>query len=592
MALEGAVFKGHEHEWHTLRPEQVLRHFEVQENGLTTAEAKRRLVQYGPNQLKEAPSPTFFQMLWDQLNNFVVILLIVASAISASLGDYVEAAAIMAIVVLNAVLGIIQERRAEEALAALKKLATPDAQVMRDGRRQIIPSYELVPGDIVFLEAGNFVPADIRLLEAVNLRIEEAALTGESSPVQKNAATVLDRNVPLGDRKNTAFMGTVVSYGRGRGVVTSTGMRTQLGLIAAMLQTVEKEETPLQRRLDQLGKSLSIIALFLVGIVFLIALFNQTNLNELFTSPLAYLRTYAAEITEVFIIAVSLAIAAVPEGLPAVVTITLAIGMREMIKRHALIRKLASVETLGSATVICSDKTGTLTQNEMTVTRLWVDGQFIQVTGTGYVPKGDFFIGEEKITLSKYPAVGTLLWVGILNNDASLETTGEKDSQKTFRVVGDPTEGALLVVAAKADPAFVEVKEAYPRESEVPFDSERKRMVTVHDVAAPRPEDPSPFTDEKFKHWEVITVKGAPDVILDLCTQYQNKDDKPAPLDENTRKRILEANDAMTKDALRVLGLAYRVVEDMSPIVGEMRPEDLEKDLIFAGLIGMIDPPR
>ncbi len=592
MALEGAVFKGHEHEWHTLRPEQVLRHFEVQENGLTTAEAKRRLAQYGPNQLKEAPSPTFFQMLWDQLNNFVVILLIVASAISASLGDYVEAAAIMAIVVLNAVLGIIQERRAEEALAALKKLATPDAQVMRDGRRQIIPSYELVPGDIVFLEAGNFVPADIRLLEAVNLRIEEAALTGESSPVQKNAATVLDRNVPLGDRKNTAFMGTVVSYGRGRGVVTSTGMRTQLGLIAAMLQTVEKEETPLQRRLDQLGKSLSIIALFLVGIVFLIALFNQTNLNELFTSPLAYLRTYAAEITEVFIIAVSLAIAAVPEGLPAVVTITLAIGMREMIKRHALIRKLASVETLGSATVICSDKTGTLTQNEMTVTRLWVDGQFIQVTGTGYVPKGDFFIGEEKITLSKYPAVGTLLWLGILNNDASLETTGEKDSQKTFRVVGDPTEGALLVVAAKADPAFVEVKEAYPRESEVPFDSERKRMVTVHDVAAPRPDDPSPFTDEKFKHWEVITVKGAPDVILDLCTQYQNKDDKPVPLDENTRKRILEANDAMTKDALRVLGLAYRVVEDMSPIVGEMRPEDLEKDLIFAGLIGMIDPPR
>ena len=244
----------HQHEWHALGAQEVLDHLKVQGNGLTSAEAKRRLEHYGPNQLKEAPRPTFLQMLWEQLNNFVVILLIVASVISALLGDYVEAAAIMAIVVLNAVLGIVQERRAEEALAALKKLAAPDAQVVRDGRRISIPSYELVPGDLVFLESGNFIPADIRLLEAVNLRIEEASLTGESLAVQKNAATVLDKNVPLGDRKNTAFMGTVVSYGRGRGVVTSTGMHTQLGLIATMLQNVETEETPLQRRLDQLGK--------------------------------------------------------------------------------------------------------------------------------------------------------------------------------------------------------------------------------------------------------------------------------------------------------------------------------------------------
>jgi Ca2+-transporting ATPase len=284
-------------DWHALKAEEVLDHLRVEGNGLTSAEAKRRLERYGPNQLKEAARPTFLHMLWEQLNNFVVILLIVASLISALLGDYVEASAILAIVVLNAILGIVQERRAEEALAALKKLAAPDAQVMRDGRRTSIPSYELVSGDLVFLETGNFVPADIRLLEAVNLRIEEASLTGESVAVQKNAATVLDKNVPLGDRKNTAFMGTVVSYGRGRGVVTDTGMRTQLGLIATMLQSVDSEETPLQRRLDQLGKSLSIGALVLVAIVFIVALINYTNINQLFTGPLAYVTGYASEIT-------------------------------------------------------------------------------------------------------------------------------------------------------------------------------------------------------------------------------------------------------------------------------------------------------
>src|SRR5215216_513260 len=282
-------------EWYALDAKEVLSYLEVQGNGLASDEAKRRLDLYGPNQLREAPRPTFLHMLWEQLNNFVVILLIIASIISALLGDYVEAAAIMAIVVLNSVLGIVQERRAEEALAALKKLAAPDAQVVRDGHRISIPSYELVPGDLVFLEAGNFIPADIRLLEAVNLRVEEASLTGESLAVQKNAATVLDQNVPLGDRKNTTFMGTVVSYGRGRGLVTSTGMHTQLGLIASMLQNVEVEETPLQRRLDQLGKSLSVAALFLVTIVFIVALINSTNLNELFIDPMAYLREYAAD---------------------------------------------------------------------------------------------------------------------------------------------------------------------------------------------------------------------------------------------------------------------------------------------------------
>ena len=592
MTIESESHEQHEHEWHTLNPEQVLKHFEVQDNGLTTEQAKKRLAHYGPNQLDEAPRPSFLQMLWEQLNNFVVILLIVASVISALLGDYVEAAAIMAIVVLNAILGIIQERRAEEALAALKKMAAPDAQVMRDGHRQTIPSYELVPGDIVFLEAGNFIPADIRLLEAVNLRVEEASLTGESLPVQKKAATVLDKNVPLGDRKNTAFMGTVVSYGRGRGVVTSTGMRTQLGLIAKMLQNVDAEETPLQRRLDQLGKSLSIAALFLVAVVFIVALINYTNINDLFSGPLTYFSEYAEQITEVFIIAVSLAIAAVPEGLPAVVTISLALGMREMIKRHALIRKLASVETLGSATVICSDKTGTLTQNEMTVTRLWTDGHFIDITGTGYAPKGDFLVDGKTVDIKNYRAALTTLWLGVLNNDSYLEITGEKDSQHTYRIVGDPTEGALLVAAAKAGATYMEVKEAYPRENEVPFDSDRKRMITIHDVRTPDPNDLSPFYDEQNKDWDVILMKGAPDIVLDLCTRYQNMDDEPQLLDDAARKRILDANEAMTKDALRVLGVAYRLDEDVPDNPDDLKADELEKDLVFVGLIGMIDPSR
>jgi Ca2+-transporting ATPase len=579
-------------EWHALEAKEVLDHLKVQDNGLTSEEAKKRLEHYGPNQLEEAPRPTFLQMLWEQLNNFVVILLIIASTISALLGEYIEASAIMAIVVLNAILGIVQERRAEEALAALKKLAAPDAQVVRNGSRQSIPAYELVPGDLVFLEAGNYVPADLRLLEAVNLRVEEASLTGESLPVQKNAAKVLEKNVPLGDRKNTAFMGTLVSYGRGRGVVTSTGMHTQLGLIATMLQNVEVEVTPLQRRLDQLGKSLSVAALFLVAIVFIVALINSTNINLLFTNPVTYFSEYVADITEVFIIAISLAIAAVPEGLPAVVTISLALGMREMVKRHALIRKLSSVETLGSATIICSDKTGTLTQNEMTVTRLWVDGQFITVTGTGYVPKGDFLVDGKKVAISEYPAAQTALWLGLLNNDSSLETTGEEDSQKTYRIVGDPTEGSLLVAAAKAGATYVDIKEAYPRENEVPFDSERKRMITVHDVATPRAEDPSPFTDEQHKDWDVIAVKGAPDVVLELCTLYQDMDDTPRPLGTEAREWILAANDEMTKDALRVLGLAYRVVKDVPDDPEQVKAEELEKDLVFVGLIGMIDPAR
>ena len=579
-------------EWHALKAEDVLKHLEVRDAGLSSAEVEKRLQYYGQNQLREAPRPGFLALLWAQLNNFVVILLIVASVISALLGDYVEAAAIMAIVVLNSVLGIVQEQRAEQALAALKKLAAPDAQVLRDGVRRSVPSYNLVPGDIVFLEAGNFIPADLRLLEAINLRVEEASLTGESLPVQKNAATVLEKNVPLGDRKNTAFLGTLVNYGRGRGVVTSTGMRTQLGLIATMLQSVETEETPLQRRLDQLGRSLSIGSLILVAVVFIVALINQTNISQLFTSPLAYFGQFAEQITEVFIIAISLAIAAVPEGLPAVVTISLALGMREMIQRHALIRKLSSVETLGSATVICSDKTGTLTQNEMTVTRIWADDQFVHVTGTGYAPQGEFQVDGAKVDVKKYPAILSTLWLGLLNNDATIEKTGENDAVQTYRIVGDPTEGSLLVAAAKAGAIHLDIDEAYPRENEVPFDSERKRMITIHDVRDPKPHDPSPFYDEKHKNWDVIAVKGAPDIVLELCTQYQGMDDKPQPMTKEARERILTANDLMTRDALRVLGLAYRLERDVPDDPEKIKAEELEKNLVFVGLVGMIDPPR
>jgi Ca2+-transporting ATPase len=587
--------------FYSLSAAKVLEHLKVRENGLTSAEAAERLAHYGPNQLVEKPRPGFLKTLWDQINSFVVWLLIVAAIVSGLIGwneyahsgetaEFIEAGAILAIVVLNATLGIVQERRAEEALAALKKLAAPEAHVLRDGRRTTVPARELVPGDMVFLEAGNFVPADVRLLEAVNLRVEEASLTGESLPVQKNAASILEENVPLGDRKNTAFMGTTVAYGRGRGVVTGTGMRTQLGLIAEMLQSVEEEETPLQRRLDQLGRILSIGSLILVAIVFIVALINYTVIGDLFAGPLAYFKTYAKEITDVFIIAISLAIAAVPEGLPAVVTISLALGMTEMVKRHALIRKLSSVETLGSATTICSDKTGTLTQNEMTVTRLWADRQFVEVTGTGYAPKGEFQIGGKTVNLKRFPAILTTLWLGVLNNDAQLETTGESGEEQTYRIVGDPTEGALIVAAAKAGAWHGEIKDAYPRESEVPFDSERKRMITVHSVDKPRPEDISPFTDDQYKGWDVIAVKGAPDLVLGLCTQSLGMDNQPHPLDDAARQRILDANDAMTADALRVLGVAARVEKDVPE--GEVNIVEVEHDLVFVGLIGMIDPAR
>jgi len=569
--------------WHTMSADDTVAKLGTRlTDGLTTAEAAARLVKYGPNELREKPRPTFLQLVIAQLNNFIVILLIAASLISALLGDWLEAAVIMLIVVLNAILGVFQESRAEEALAALKKMAAPESHVLRDGQRVSVPARELVPGDVVLLEAGNFVPADIRLIEAVNLRVEEAALTGESVPVQKNASLLLSEDATLGDRKNTAFMGTVVNYGRGRGVVVSTGMYTQLGLIADMLQMVEDEGTPLQARLDQLGKMLGVAALAICGVVFALGAWRTGVFTKGFTPEVT------EAVVESFMIAVGLAIAAVPEGLAAVVTISLALGMREMVRRNALIRRLASVETLGSATVICSDKTGTLTQNVMTVTRLWVDGKMAEITGTGYDPQGDFIVDGQKADLRKTPGLSTVLWVGTLNNDAVLEPV-QGEGPNAYRMIGDPTEGAMLVAMTKAWPAFTELMQAYPRHKEIPFDSALKRMTTVHKITWIKEEGPSPFKDQSKLGAHAVTVKGAPDLVLDLCTRYQTLDDEVQPLDDEMRRRILAANDEMTGEALRVMGFAYRIEDE---IPEELTREYAEQGLIFAGLMGMIDPPR
>ncbi len=558
--------------WHAVDPDEVLKRLATYAaSGLSSSEAEKRLTQYGPNELDEAPPTSFWQMLGEQFNNFVVILLIVAAVISALLGDYIESAAIFAIVILNATLGVVQERSAAQELAALRKLASPDAQVIRDGTRHVLPAHQLVPGDLILLEAGHYVPADIRLIEAVNLRVDEAALTGESVPVQKNAGVRLEANIPLGDRKNTAFMGTMVNYGRGKGVVVSTGMLTQIGLIATMLQMVEHEPTPLQRRLDAVGKTLGWAALAICAAVFLVGWMRGFD-------PL-----------DMFLIAVSLAIAAVPEGLPAVVTISLALGMREMIKHNSLVRRLSSVETLGSATTICSDKTGTLTQNQMTATQVWVDGQFIDISGRGYRPVGEFQVDGETIELGDYPGASTALWVAALNNNADLDLGNPEDEHPNYRVAGDPTEGALIVAAAKANAWTEELNHAYPRVQEIPFDSTRKRMLTLHRVSDPQPEDISPFYDNKVKEWYVVTVKGAPDLVLEECTQIERLDDSKSPMSASDHENIIQANDQMTQKALRVLAMAYRVVQGVPE---EMKLEELESDLTFAGLIGMIDPPR
>ena len=544
------------------------------DRGLDTKLAASRLDSHGPNELTAAPKPPFWKKLLEQFSSFLVIILILAAVVSAVVGEFVQAIAITAIVLLNAALGVVQERRAEEAMAALQKLTAPEAQAVRDGRRQTVPARRIVVGDLVLLEAGNYVPADMRLVESANLRIEEAALTGESVPVDKDADLVLGPDTHLGERENMAYSGTLVSYGRGKGLVVATGMKTEIGQIAELLQSVEIEATPLQRKLDQLGKVLGWAALAVSGLVFL----------------LGWAR--GIEPLEIFLVAVSLAVAAVPEGLPAVVTITLALGMREMIQRNALVRRLSSVETLGSTTVIGSDKTGTLTQNMMTATRLWVDGTVFEIH-PGYEDAEDgsraldgiFRVNGSQVDLSDYPASTTALWVAVLDNDADFEAAEDG----SYRAAGDPTEVALIVAANRAGASRSELEQAYPRIDEIPFDSSRKRMTTVHKVLKPKPEDASPFYDGSLLDWEVAATKGAPDVVLDLCTHYQTIADSTETLGDVERQRILDANEAMAKEALRVIALAYRVEKD---VPDHATPETVEHDLIFVGLIGMIDPSR
>ncbi len=545
--------------WHADSVEQVLKSFDLQiEEGLSEADAKRLLAQYGPNELRENPPTPFWKLVVDQFNNFIVILLIVASAISLLLGDVIEAAAIMAIVLLNAAFGIVQESRAEQSRAALKKLAATDALVLRGGRRLTVPSGELVPGDLVLLEAGNFMPADLRLVESVNLRIDEAALTGESVPVDKDSNLTLAADIGLGDRRNVAFMSTIATFGRGMGVVTGTGMQTKIGRIAELLQEVEEEETPLQRRLDRLGRTLGYVSLVIVGLVFVLGVIRGVDALEM------------------FIIAVSLAIAAVPEGLPAVVTISLALGMREMIRRHALIRKLASVETLGSASIICSDKTGTLTQNEMTTVRIWIDGTYLTVTGDGYDPHGEIRSSSDEADVAAEPAVQTALRIALLANDAVLEEDDSEDSRWGYRMVGEPTEGALVVTAAKAGLWRQAVEAEYPRVAENPFDSARKMMSTLH-------------TAKAGEQGVLAYVKGAPDLVLNHCSHIERKNGSMDVLDTGGREQILAANTAMSEDALRVLAVAYR---RLPALPDEVSPESIENELTFVGLLGMIDPAR
>jgi Ca2+-transporting ATPase len=543
------------------------------EHGLTTQEARERLQKLGPNELTEKPRPGFLALLWDQFNNYLVIILIIAALIALALGEWVDSIAIMCIVVLNAIVGVIQESKAEQALAALKKMAAPSAQVIRDGHQVTVPGRELVPGDIVALEAGNYVPADMRLVSSVNLKVEEASLTGESVPVEKHAAAVLDQEIPLGDRKNSAFMSTMVTYGRGRGLVTGTGMNTQIGMIAEMIQSYEDEDTPLQQKLQQLGKVLGTACIAICAVVLIYGLFRDTRLTDIFQiGILEYLRAEQKDIINLFMTAVSLAIAAVPEGLPAIVTICLALGMQQMIKKNALIRKLPAVETLGCATVICSDKTGTLTQNQMTVVQGWTAGKRFKVTGEGYNPQGQFFL-DEKVFDTRGDADATLLLRGaILCNDALLDQKNDEAGAQSWRIIGDPTEGAMAVVAMKAGLQRAELEKAMPRVQEIPFDSDRKRMSTIHTAEG------SPFA----------FVKGAPDVVLELCTHIQ-ENGRPVPLGDEKRREVLEQNRDLASHALRVLGVAYRPLDAVpaNPVAAT-----LEKELTFVGLLGMIDPAR
>lgn len=524
------------------------------QTGLNAKEADKRLEKYGANELEEKKQKSLFEKVIAQLKDFLVLILIGASIVSGILGEISDAIVIIAIVIVNAVLGVVQEGKAEQALSALKKMSSPNAKVFRNGFMQIIPARSLVPGDVVLLEAGDSIPADLRLLESVNLKVEEASLTGESVPVDKDAEAVFNTDVPIGDRKNMAYMSTLVTYGRGKGLVVGTGINTQIGKIAEALQSYKEETTPLQKKLNELGKWLGIACLIICLLILAIGLIRGGALLEL------------------FLVAVSLAVAAIPEGLPAVVTIVLALGMKKMVQKNAIVRKLLAVETLGCVTVICSDKTGTLTQNEMTVVQAYAGGNIYTVTGQGYNPKGEFYLENSKITIEQDQNLKLLLALGVLANDALLELKDPKDNQ--FGIIGDPTEGALITVGEKAGMHKDKMNSTYKRVAELPFDSDRKMMTTFH-------ED---FIENKL----VSFTKGAPDILLSKCTRiFQN-----GSIEEMTPeqlKQITAINSQFASSALRVLAFAYRGFDALPKNISS---HEIEKDLIFVGLMGMIDPAR
>jgi len=509
--------------------------------GLSKEEAVKRAEKYGSNRLEGGKEKSVFQMAFDQLKDFMVIILMIAAVISIALGEALEGVIILAIVVLNTILGVYQENKASNALKALKEMASPHAKVLRDGQIVEVASSDVVPGDIAILEAGDYIPADMRLIETVNLKVDEAALTGESVPVEKDADVILDVEAGLGDRVNCAYMGTVITYGRGKGLITDIGMQTQMGNIADMLNDTPDESTPLQKNLDNLGKLLGTVCLAICGIIFVLGLLRGMGLFDIFMTS------------------VSLAVAAIPEGLTVVVTVVLAMGMQKMVKCNAIIKRLSAVETLGSTTVICSDKTGTLTQNKMTIQKLYDSEKEYDVSGTGYSPKGQ--ITDENGNIAGN-AVSKLIEGALLCNDATYNPQKET-------IIGDPTEGAMVVLAYKCNMIKAEWEAKYPRLQEIPFDSDRKLMSTFHSINGQN----------------MMYTKGAPDELLRRCESVEIGG-KVIALTEEKREEILAKNKAFAEAALRVIGVAYRVTDQISASLEE------ENNLTFVGLLGMIDPPR
>lgn len=568
--------------WHTLTREQAVETLGVNvDTGLTSDQAAQRLLQYGSNELEEKALTSPWAILWEQITNPLVLLLIFAAVISAFLGKVDSVIAIMAIVIINAVLGVVQEYRAEQAMAALKKMAAPLVRVRRDGRVLDIESRDLVPGDVILLEAGSIIPADSRLWENANLRVQEASLTGESQPVDKRINPIAEANVPLGDRSNMLYMGTSVTYGRGVAVVAQTGMKTELGRIAELIQTVDTEKTPLQRRMDELGSTLLKASLVVMILAFIVGILDGQPIIPDSTRP---------DQESVLLNAVAIAVAVVPEGLPAVVTIALALGAQRMLRRRALIRKLPAVETLGSVTTICSDKTGTLTENLMTVTVIDVAGRtsnMVEVASQGInrlIEQSEMEHG----VLSHEQAI--LLAAGVLSNDAILQT--QQDTPGQFSSIGDPTEGALVIAAANFGLLKPQVDRILPRVAEVPFDSERKRMTTIHRLDHTlQLEQVEKYLVELFeltKESYVAFTKGAVDSLLYVATHVRINDEI-LEFTPELRQRIVDSNNKLAEAGLRVLGLAYRSLDTLPEVVDE---KEIERDLILVGMVGIIDPPR